>query len=260
MDDTIGKVLREKVKELPPIDSIRVHEAIGFDDRFLVVQMPRPWRYELIEAWYPNTAWNPLGKQIEFVRSDAPDANAAVSQANRLISSEKLPILIGTYASPLALAATEVAERNQVIYWEMGGISDPIVQRGFKYLFRITPMGSMYGGKAADYSKEVLAPKLGIAPDKLKVSIVHEDALYGTTVGTGAEAVAGKAVIVHYTGWLYDPAAPGNKGAKFDSSVDRKVPFGFILGAGRVIRGWDEGVAGMKVGEANALERAEAAS
>jgi len=66
--------------------------------------------------------------------------------------------------------------------------------------------------------------------------------------GSGAEAVAGKAVIVHYTGWLYDPAAPGNKGAKFDSSVDRKVPFGFILGAGRVIRGWDEGVAGMKVG------------
>jgi FKBP-type peptidyl-prolyl cis-trans isomerase FkpA len=66
--------------------------------------------------------------------------------------------------------------------------------------------------------------------------------------GSGAEAVAGKAGIVHYTGWLYDPAAPGNKGAKFDSSVDRKVPFGFILGAGRVIRGWDEGVAGMKVG------------
>jgi len=66
--------------------------------------------------------------------------------------------------------------------------------------------------------------------------------------GSGAEAVAGKAVIVHYTGWLYDPAAPGNKGAKFDSSLDRKVPFGFILGAGRVIRGWDEGVAGMKVG------------
>jgi FKBP-type peptidyl-prolyl cis-trans isomerase FkpA len=66
--------------------------------------------------------------------------------------------------------------------------------------------------------------------------------------GTGAEAIAGKAVIVHYTGWLYDPAAPGQKGAKFDSSRDRQVPFGFILGAGKVIRGWDEGVVGMKVG------------
>ena len=66
--------------------------------------------------------------------------------------------------------------------------------------------------------------------------------------GNGAEAVSGKAVVVHYTGWLYDPAQPGNKGAKFDSSLDRKVPCGFILGAGKVIRGWDEGVAGMKVG------------
>lgn len=66
--------------------------------------------------------------------------------------------------------------------------------------------------------------------------------------GTGAEAVPGKAVIVHYTGWLYDPAAADGKGAKFDSSLDRQVPFGFILGAGRVIKGWDEGVAGMKVG------------
>ena len=66
--------------------------------------------------------------------------------------------------------------------------------------------------------------------------------------GTGAEAVTGKPVLVHYTGWLYDPAQPGGKGAKFDSSLDRKVPFGFVLGAGKVIRGWDEGVVGMKVG------------
>ncbi len=66
--------------------------------------------------------------------------------------------------------------------------------------------------------------------------------------GTGTEAVAGKAVSVHYTGWLYDPSAPQGKGRKFDSSRDRGTPFDFPLGAGRVIRGWDEGVAGMKVG------------
>ncbi len=145
------------------------------------------WRGAEVARILQNKKGGLLGKEIEFVKGDAPDANAAVSQANRLISSEKVPILIGTYSSTLSMAATQVAERNQVIYWEMGGISDPIVERGFKYLFRITPMGSMYGGKAADYSKEVLAPKLGIAPDKLKVSIVHEDALYGTTVGAGAE-------------------------------------------------------------------------
>lgn len=66
--------------------------------------------------------------------------------------------------------------------------------------------------------------------------------------GTGAEAVPGRPVLVHYTGWLHDPAAPGSKGAKFDSSKDRGLPYGFIVGAGRVIKGWDQGVAGMKVG------------
>ena len=67
-------------------------------------------------------------------------------------------------------------------------------------------------------------------------------------VGTGEEAVVGKMVEVHYTGWLYDAAAPEKKGAKFDSSRDRGAPFSFLLGAGRVIKGWDRGVAGMKVG------------
>ncbi len=60
-------------------------------------------------------------------------------------------------------------------------------------------------------------------------------------VGEGAEATPGRSVKVHYTGWLKD-------GKKFDSSVDRGQPFEFPLGAGRVIKGWDEGVAGMKVG------------
>jgi FKBP-type peptidyl-prolyl cis-trans isomerase FkpA len=66
-----------------------------------------------------------------------------------------------------------------------------------------------------------------------------------TTVGAGATAAPGHEVTVHYTGWLY---SDGVKGGKFDSSRDRNDPFEFSLGAGMVIRGWDEGVAGMKVG------------
>ncbi len=70
------------------------------------------------------------------------------------------------------------------------------------------------------------------------------------TVGTGAEARAGQDITVHYTGWLY---SDGTKGKKFDSSKDRGDPFGFSLGAGMVIRGWDEGVQGMKVGGTRSL-------
>jgi len=65
--------------------------------------------------------------------------------------------------------------------------------------------------------------------------------------GTGTEAIPGKMVRVHYTGWLFDKSAPDNKGKKFDSSRDRPGNFTFPLGAGRVIKGWDQGVQGMKV-------------
>jgi len=71
-----------------------------------------------------------------------------------------------------------------------------------------------------------------------------------TAVGSGALAKAGQHVSVHYTGWLYND---GVKGAKFDSSKDRGDPFGFSLGAGQVIKGWDEGVQGMLVGGTRVL-------
>jgi FKBP-type peptidyl-prolyl cis-trans isomerase len=65
-------------------------------------------------------------------------------------------------------------------------------------------------------------------------------------VGQGNEAKSGSTVSVDYTGWIYDPSAPDKKGKKFDSSLDRGDPFSFVLGRGAVIRGWDEGVKGMK--------------
>ena len=66
-------------------------------------------------------------------------------------------------------------------------------------------------------------------------------------------AANGNIAVVHYTGWLYDEQAPDGKGKKFDSSRDRGQPFEFPLGAGRVIKGWDEGVLGMRVGEQKTL-------
>jgi FKBP-type peptidyl-prolyl cis-trans isomerase FkpA len=65
--------------------------------------------------------------------------------------------------------------------------------------------------------------------------------------GNGAEAVAGRTVTVNYTGWLYAPTQPEQKGQQFDTSIGR-APFVFVVGAGRVIQGWDRGVPGMRVG------------
>lgn len=72
------------------------------------------------------------------------------------------------------------------------------------------------------------------------------------TPGTGAEIKPGQTALVHYTGWLYDAAAPEKKGKQFDSSVGGE-PFEFAVGAGHVIAGWDQGVAGMKVGSKRRL-------
>lgn len=91
-------------------------------------------------------------------------------------------------------------------------------------------------------------PAAPAKPAAAAPAVVTELVKKDTKEGNGKLAEKGKAVSVHYTGWLYDPAAPGQKGKKFDSSHDRKIPFGFILGAGRVIKGWEEGVVGMKEG------------
>lgn len=97
----------------------------------------------------------------------------------------------------------------------------------------------------------ILAAALAQSPDSPPASpAVAEPTVLVTDVvaGVGDEALPGHVVIVHYTGWLYDPAAKDHRGRKFDSSRDRGQPLSFPLGAGRVIRGWEQGLPGMKVG------------
>ena len=90
------------------------------------------------------------------------------------------------------------------------------------------------------------APAASAAPAATK-SAAPQVRKTDTVVGKGKEAVAGKTVTVHYTGWLYAPKSPQGRGVRFDSSAGSE-PFTFPLGAGAVIPGWDQGVAGMKVG------------
>jgi len=92
------------------------------------------------------------------------------------------------------------------------------------------------------------APLVGAAPAVMPATPVMMPGgtrATDTRVGAGAEAQPGRYITVHYTGWLY---SDGGRGKKFDSSLDRRQPFSFVLGAGEVILGWDEGFAGMKIG------------
>jgi FKBP-type peptidyl-prolyl cis-trans isomerase FkpA len=95
---------------------------------------------------------------------------------------------------------------------------------------------------------KIIAVALLLAPFLVTAEDVETLQIIEVVEGAGEVAEAGQVAVVHYTGWLYDADAEDNRGEKFDSSVDRNEPFKFPLGAGRVIRGWDEGVAGMKVG------------
>lgn len=93
----------------------------------------------------------------------------------------------------------------------------------------------------------VIPPNATLVFEVKLLKVIHTK-VEDIKVGEGDEAQAGQHVTVHYTGWLYDKNAEGNKGMKFDSSRDRNEPFDFPLGMGHVIKGWDSGVQGMKVG------------
>ncbi len=128
-----------------------------------------------------------LGKKVEFATGDASTPDKAQSEAERLISLEGVKVLTGTYSSGLSYAASQVAERHKVVYWETGGIADRLTERGFKYYFRVVYTATSNGELAANFSKEVLAPKIGKKASDLKLFVIHEDSDYGTTVGKAAE-------------------------------------------------------------------------
>ncbi len=122
------------------------------------------------------------GKQIQILRGDAVDNNQAVGEARRLISVEGVSAIFGTYSSARSNAASQVAELAGIPYFELGGISDPITERGFEYLYRTNPTARSFAVATVDAIPDAIAPSLGLEPGEVKVAIIHEDSLYGTTV------------------------------------------------------------------------------
>jgi FKBP-type peptidyl-prolyl cis-trans isomerase FkpA len=97
---------------------------------------------------------------------------------------------------------------------------------------------------SASATVKIETPAVPVIAEPVQDALVKIDSV----VGSGAEATVGSTVYMHYTGWLYKPMGVKQRGRKFDSSFDRGQPLDFVLGTGRVIKGWDQGIVGMKVG------------
>ena len=134
-----------------------------------------------------------LGKKIQIFKSDATDANQAVGSARRLISVDKVQAIFGSYASSISFAATQVSEKEGVPYFELGAISDPITERGYEFIFRSNPTSKGFADRTIDVINEIVAPGLKVKPSDLRIAIIHEDALYGTTVAKYQVEAAKKA-------------------------------------------------------------------
>jgi len=127
------------------------------------------------------------GKKIKLIKADSPTPEAARSETERLINVENLNVIFGTYSSSLSFVASSIAEKNQKIFWETGAIADNITQRRYKYLFRTCTKASNFGHAAADFTFTKLSKDLKVPGKDLKVCIMHEDSLFGTSVMAAAE-------------------------------------------------------------------------
>lgn len=148
--------------------------AVLGNEKFIGFDIARELANE--RQWIPDTT-------VTFVRADIPNPTAAASEANRLITQERVTILAGSYSSGLAVVTSAIAERNRVIHWEISGTAEEIIRPGQRYVFRTNAPAGQLGEVAVNFTNEVLAAKLGRSSDSLRVALIHEDSNFGTAIG-----------------------------------------------------------------------------
>jgi branched-chain amino acid transport system substrate-binding protein len=134
-----------------------------------------------------NTQGGVLGRQIRLIKGDATDAAQAVAEARRLMGAERAHAILGTYASALSLAASQVVELQGVPYIELGATADSLTERGFRNLFRTCPRATDYAEVAIETVIEVLGPLYRTDPTSLKLALLHEDAPEGQAMASAQE-------------------------------------------------------------------------
>lgn len=128
------------------------------------------------------------GRKVEYVQGDATTPNAAISEAERLISQDGIKITTGSFASPIAIAVSQAAERHSVFHWETTGAAEVITHRGFKYTFQVGAPARKYGQAAVDFVFDDLAKRLNKPVGELKIALLWENRAFGKSVGDGIRA------------------------------------------------------------------------
>ena len=128
------------------------------------------------------------GRKIEYLQGDANTPNAAISETERLITKDGIKITTGSFASPIAIAVSQAAERHGVFHWETTGAAEVITRRGFKHTFQVGAPARKYGQAAVDFILNDLAKRLNKPVDALKIALLWENRAFGKSVGDGIRA------------------------------------------------------------------------
>src|ERR1700761_1087434 len=128
------------------------------------------------------------GRKVEFLQADANTPNAAISETERLITKDGIKITTGSFASPIAIAVSQAAERHGVFHWETTGAAEIITRRGFKHTFQVGAPARKYGQAAFDFILNDLAKRLNKPVEALKIALLWENRAFGKSVGDGIRA------------------------------------------------------------------------
>jgi branched-chain amino acid transport system substrate-binding protein len=161
-------------------ETLRIGMLVPFTGP-LALEGNRTWMGFQIAADMVNDKGGIWGKKIEFVKGDSVTPDSAIAEMERLITVEKVNIVAGGYSSSRVFAASEINEKYKKVYWVSTAVAENITSRGLKYIFRYNIPSSKLGGAKIIYTAEKIAPALGKKPADLRVAIIYEDSLWGTT-------------------------------------------------------------------------------
>lgn len=137
-----------------------------------------------------NAAGGALGRPLRLLRADAADEAQAAAETRRLCAgNDRVAAIFGSFASAVALPASQVAEAAGVSFFELGAIGDALLERGFRWVFRASPRAADFAAVAVGAVTDMLAPAWGVPAERLKLAIIHEEAPAGQSVGTAQEAM-----------------------------------------------------------------------